>query len=175
MPKKRGSKTEIMKRREKLLQLSTDGVSEQKTQALQLGVHPSTVGRDWTSISTIRAPQLEDKRQQFSEELDAMKNFIVKDAKLSDKQLIDCWFQVQDRIARLFGLDEPTKHISVKAELHPDSMYARFMRLAASKFRRPESWKRLWDWIEAQPSDVVEAPSFFKQLPEVTDDTAEPV
>ena len=49
------------------------------------------------------------RREQFATELDAMKRFVLEEAKLSDSQMIDAWLSIVDRAAKLFRLDAPRR------------------------------------------------------------------
>lgn len=118
----KGSKAEIAKRREKLLELAITGTTMQKEQALQVGRSSASISRDWTAIQQTSPERIAERREQFATELDAMKRFVLEEAKLSDSQMIASWLSIVDRAAKLFGLDAPTKHVTAHVNGDPEKL-----------------------------------------------------
>ena len=80
------------------------------------------------------------------------------------------WRQIRADIATFAGLNAPSRSVSVSVGVGSDQtkgFYPRFAR-ATMKLKHPESWARLWDFIESMPSDypAKEVTMFqdFKQL-----------
>lgn len=65
------------------------------------------------------------------------------------------WLAIRNSIADLLGINAPHRTLSIKTEIGSDQtkgFYVRFAR-ATMKLKHPESWARLWGFIESMPSD----------------------
>lgn len=81
MTKKKSEAKEIQKRQrhEELIRLAADGAN-QSEQALAVGVSRHTVVNDWKMIRQTSPEKIAARRDQFANELDAMKGFVLEEA-----------------------------------------------------------------------------------------------
>ncbi len=124
------TKIRIAKRRARLVQLFAEGLSTRKA-AKQLAKEgfkkcgPAIVARDLQAIS--RETPLEDARHEAHVTLRGLQQFVVDASDMKDTETVNSLLQIHDRLARLLGLDAPTK--SVKAVITPEAtgLYSRFL------------------------------------------------
>jgi hypothetical protein len=91
-------------------------------------------------------------------ELRAIREFILSQATLSDREVIDSLLSVSDRLTRLLGLNLERNQVNVVNVDGNDSEtlqgYARFK--AATKFiHDPQKWERLWNFISELGPDPI--------------------
>jgi hypothetical protein len=159
----KSSKAEVAKRREKLLELAITGTTTQKEQALQVGRSSAAISRDWIAIQQISPERIAARREQFATELDAMKRFVLEEAKLSDSQMIDAWLSIVDRAAKLFGLDAPTRSVNVNVEADLDKLVGYRKFVVATRHLDEEQMSSVYAFI----SSIPEKPQVELTIPDV--------
>jgi hypothetical protein len=155
-------KLQVRARRASLLKLLTRGASYREArEQLKAEGHQSvalgTLVRDVREISKAM-PSTEEQRFEVEQELRSIREFIVSQATLSDREVIDSLLAVHDRLAKLLGLNLERNQVNVLNVDGNDSEtlqgYARFK--AATKFiHSEEKWQRIWDFVAELGPDPI--------------------
>jgi len=125
----------VAARRARLMKLFAEGKSTRKAaKILQSEGFPAAskaiVARDLQAMSREAPACVEEARAEAEHELKALKKFIAE-SDMSDSETVHGLLAIHDRIARLLGLDAPTKSIGVKVNADADpatmGLYARFL------------------------------------------------
>ena len=127
------TKIRIANRRARLMKLFAEGLSVRKAvkvlQAEGVQASKTMVARDLQAIS--RETPLEDARHEAHATLRGLQKFVVSADYMKDTDTVNSLLAIHDRLARLLGLDAPTKSISAKvnADVDPDALvgYRRFV------------------------------------------------
>jgi hypothetical protein len=168
----------IEARKNRLLELLTEGKTQtEAAEQLRLEGFPAdlrTVQRDVALFKPQWVGQNKDAvqvyRQQQLDECEADRNELrelkarLVDNLIGPEETIELALKILDRrdkVARremdLVGTAAPSKHITarVDAENLVKGFYVEFAR-RTMKLKHPESWQRLWDFIESMPDDYAE-------------------
>lgn len=113
------TKIRIANRRARLTQLFAQGLSKRKAAKIlreegYVGASDANVGFDLQKLSAEAPKKVAVARAEAEMELKALKKFIAE-SDMSDADTVHGLLAIHDRIARLLGLDAPTK--SVQANL----------------------------------------------------------
>jgi hypothetical protein len=152
----------IAARQNRLLSLLAEGKTQgEAAEVLRDENYPAdlrTVQRDVRSLrgqwGEQNMSQFEIWRDEHIAELQELREKL-QDESIRPAERIALALKIIDQDSKLKGTAAPTKHITahVDGEKITQGFYAEFARRTIRKFKHPESWQRLWDWIEAQPSD----------------------
>jgi hypothetical protein len=154
--KGRPSAIVTQQRRKRVVELTKAGV-KQADIARDLSITPVAV---CLALKELRKTMTESTAQDFEVYRKAQLAILeqIESALLENKvspEVAREWRQIRGDIATLLGLNAPHRTLSIKTEIGSDvakGFYVRFAK-ATMKLKHPESWQRLWDFIEAMPSD----------------------
>lgn len=140
---------QVTQRRQRLIELASQGFTDEAA-AKVIGASVSTVQRDWR---TIRSESTETQRAKFAAELEEMKRFILEEARVTDKALVELWLGVADRLAKLFGWNAPTKSIVGHQDLNHGLMY----EFLEHSYGLSDDWVRvnIFPILDAQPRQSI--------------------
>lgn len=155
----------ITHRRFRLSELLAEGKSQSEAAEIMrnenLPATLRTVQRDVASLKgqwgEANMSQFEQWRDEHIEELRDLRTKL-EDPTIKPADKIALALAIIREDSRIKGTAAPSKsiHATVNADRITQGFYAEFARRTIRKFKHPESWQRLWDWIEAQPSDYEE-------------------
>jgi len=159
------------RRKQKAIELLNAGSSQAQV-ARELGVTEASV---CTALKKLRETMTVDTQATFEDYRKVQLAILesIEDSLLQNKVAPDVareWRQIRSDIATLLGLNAPHRTLSIKTEIGSDQtkgFYVRFAK-ATMKLRHPESWQRLWDFIEAMPSDYAKEVSNVPRLQAVS-------
>jgi hypothetical protein len=114
------TKIRIARRREKLTKMFAEGASVSKAHELLkdegIVCSRATVGFDLQAIRGDFADRLPEAREEAYDELKQLKQLIAKAEGMKLGEKIDKHLAVHDRLARLLGLDAPSKSVKVSVD-----------------------------------------------------------
>ena len=149
-----GAVTEL--RRQDAIAMIGKGKS-QKEVARVLGVTPASVCKNLKKLrETMQAATAHDYeiyRQCHLAILEQIETSLLEN-KVTPEVCRE-WRQIRADIATFAGLNAPSRSVSVSVGVGNEQtkgFYPRFAR-ATMKLKHPESWARLWGFIESMPSD----------------------
>jgi len=135
------TKLRVSSRRARLMKLFAEGKSV-RAAAMVLrkegyrGASDANVGFDLQAMSREAPAKVEDARNQAELELRALKKFIADADDMDSSETVSSLLAVHDRVARLLGLDAPTKSIGVKvdASIDPATLvgYRKFVHVTSN-------------------------------------------
>jgi predicted transcriptional regulator len=143
-------------RRKRVVELTKAGV-KQADIARDLSITPVAV---CLALKELRKTMSEETQANFEDYRKAQLAILeqIESALLENKvspEVAREWRQIRGDIATLLGLNAPHRTLSIKTEIGNEQtkgFYVRFAK-ATMKLKHPESWQRLWDFIESMPSD----------------------
>lgn len=154
----------IEARKNRLMELLAEGKSQvEAAEIMRLEDYPASLRTVQEDIRKLRGHWRETNKESFAES-------VANQVEVHLRVIEELWTGIMpadtgnaikghlEAIAKLTGRNAPTKHITarVDAEKITQGFYAEFARRTIKKFKHQASWQRLWDWIEAQPSDYEE-------------------
>lgn len=126
----------IANRRARLMKLFAEGKSTREAaKVLQAEGFPraskAIVARDLQALAAQAPQNIDNARHEAHATLRGLQKFVVDAEDMKDTETVNSLLQIHDRLARLLGLDAPTKSISAKvnADVDPDALvgYRRFV------------------------------------------------
>jgi hypothetical protein len=121
------TKLRIANRRARLMTLFAQGLSKRKAAKIlraegYQGCSDANVGFDLQALSREAPIKVEEAREQAENKLKALETFVMESDQLGDGETVSSLLAIHDRIARLLGLDAPSKSVSasVTANLTPE-------------------------------------------------------
>jgi hypothetical protein len=130
----------VQSRRARLVKLFAEGKTVREAQKIvnKEGHKASRalVGFDLQALAREAPKHVEEARAEAHGELNALKSFVLSKANMKDKETVDSLLSIHDRIARLLGLDAPTKSVTAKinADIDPASLigYRKFVSVTCN-------------------------------------------
>lgn len=113
------TKLRIANRRARLTQLFAQGLSKRKAAKIlrqegYVGASDANVGFDLQAMTREAPKRVEQARVEAEVELKALKRFVAN-SDMSDGDTVHALLAIHDRIARLLGLDAPSKSVTANA------------------------------------------------------------
>ncbi len=155
----KSSKLLVAKRRERVIELQQKGEIMPVIKAtLKEEGFPASTMTLWRDIDTMTRKFSESNGGAFAEaRKQQLAVFELTERALlegkASTEIVREWRSIRSEMSSLLGLNAPT--VSIRAEVgnaKVKGFYAQFAR-ATMKLKHPESWQRLWDYIEAMPDD----------------------
>lgn len=161
----KSSKALVAKRRERVVALQRQGETLPVIKAtLKEEGFPISTMTLWRDIDKMTKQFAESNQGAFAEArrqqlavFELMEKALLEGA--ASTEIVREWRSIRSEMSSLLGLNAPT--VSIRADVGNEKVrgfYPQFAR-ATMKLKHPESWAKLWDYIEAMPDDykVLEA------------------
>jgi hypothetical protein len=147
------TKLRIANRRARLTKLFAEGKSVRAAaKVLQAeghkGASVANVGFDLQALAREAPTKVETARAEAHTELTALKKFIAE-SDMSDSDTVHGLLAIHDRIARLLGLDAPTKSINANLSSELTPIYTDFLR--CSHGLSDDQMAQVFEYMKALP------------------------
>jgi hypothetical protein len=166
------TKIRVSRRREKLTKIFAKGatVSKAHEQLREEGIEVcrATVGFDLQAIRGDFADRLPQAREDAYNELQQLKKLVAKTEKMRLGEKIDKHLAIHDRVARLLGLDAPTKSVSASISANAGGPSEAFEFLRHAHGLSEEQLAEVYSFMDQLPRKPLTLDARFFNEPEQT-------
>ena len=163
------TKVRMAERRARALQLFSQGLSKRKTAAIlrkegYVGASDANVGFDLQALSREAPEKVARARQEAEYELNALKKFVAEADDMSSSETVSSLLAIHDRIARLLGLDAPTKSLSAKVNVDDPAKLVGYRKFVEeTRLLSEEQLQAVYTYIRTLKPETINAPTRFRR------------